>query len=70
MIDLTAPELILAEEIGVKTGYYTEVVAAPFEGTEKARVACAGSSHDGTVSKDDFIGGNVVAGEAVATGEE
>jgi hypothetical protein len=60
----------LLEKSGVKTGYDAEVVVAAFESPKEARIAGAGRCYDGAVAEDDFVGLYVVAGEAIATGEE
>jgi hypothetical protein len=70
LVDCAAPEVVLLEESGVETGYDAEVVVAASEGPEKTRVAGAGRCYDGAVAEDDFVGLDVVAGEAIATGEE
>lgn len=70
LVDLATPELCLLEKICVKTGNDSKVIATSLEGTEKTWVMCAGSGNDCTVSKNYFIGCNVVASEAIAAREE
>lgn len=63
---MSAPEGILLEDRGIEARYDAEVAAAAFERAEETRVARAGGGNDGAVAEDDFVGFDVVAGEAIA----